>query len=30
MLLAYSKGEQDDLSARERRMLKQIVTEEFG
>jgi hypothetical protein len=29
MLLAYSKGQRDDLSAREKRMLKQLVAEEF-
>jgi mRNA-degrading endonuclease RelE of RelBE toxin-antitoxin system len=30
MLFAYSKGEKDDLSASEKRMLKQLVEEEFG
>ena|SRR5438874_10629790 len=29
MLLAYSKGERDDLSDREKRALKQLVAEEF-
>jgi mRNA-degrading endonuclease RelE of RelBE toxin-antitoxin system len=29
LLLAYSKGERDDLSAREKRILKQLVSEEF-
>lgn len=29
MLLAYSKGERDDLSAREKRTLKQLVAKEF-
>ena len=29
MLLAYSKGQRDDLSAREKRTLKQLVAEEF-
>jgi len=29
MLLAYSKGEQDDLSASEKRILKRLVAEEF-
>ncbi|HSY51589.1 MAG TPA: hypothetical protein VLC46_22495 [Thermoanaerobaculia bacterium] len=29
MLLAYSKGAQDDLSASEKRILKKLVTEEF-
>lgn len=29
MLLAYSKGAQDDLTATEKRVLKQLVTEEF-
>lgn len=29
MLLAYSKGEQDDLTAREKRILSSLVTEEF-
>ena len=29
MLLAYSKGEKDDLSQREKRVLRQLVTEEF-
>ena len=30
MLLAYSKDEADDLSAGEKRLLKQLVKEEFG
>jgi Protein of unknown function (DUF1044). len=29
MLLAYSKGQQDDLTAREKNVLKKLVTEEF-
>lgn len=29
MLLAYSKGQQDDLSASEKRILKRLVAEEF-
>ena len=29
MLLAYSKGEQDDLTPREKRLLSALVTEEF-
>src|SRR5438105_5805650 len=29
LLLAYSKGERVDLSAREKRLLKQLVAEEF-
>lgn len=29
MLLAYSKGEKEDLSASEKRVLKQFVEEEF-
>jgi hypothetical protein len=29
MLLAYSKGERDDLSAREKKILRQLVEEEF-
>ena len=29
MLLAYSKGQQDDLTSREKRLLKQLVAEEF-
>lgn len=29
MLLAYSKDEQDDLSAREKRILRRLVEEEF-
>ena len=29
MVLAYSKGERDDLSAREKRFLRQLVAEEF-
>ncbi|MBW3563357.1 MAG: type II toxin-antitoxin system RelE/ParE family toxin [Acidobacteria bacterium] len=29
MLLAYSKGERDDLSAKEKRILRQLVKEEF-
>jgi len=29
LLLAYSKGQRDDLSAREKRILKQLVWEEF-
>jgi hypothetical protein len=29
MLLAYSKGERDDLTAAEKRVLKQLVAEEF-
>jgi len=29
MLLAYSKGERDDLSVREKRFLKQLVAEEL-
>ena len=29
MLLAYSKGEKDDLSAAEKRTLKRLVEEEF-
>jgi hypothetical protein len=30
MLLAYSKGERDDLSPSQKRMLKQLIAEEFG
>ncbi len=29
MLLAYSKGQQDDLTPNEKRLLKQLITEEF-
>ena len=29
MLLAYSKGERDDLSAREKRFLRQLVAQEL-
>lgn len=29
MLLAYSKDEQDDLNARQRRVLSQLVSQEF-
>lgn len=29
MLLAYSKGERDDLSAREKKVLRQLVEKEF-
>jgi hypothetical protein len=29
MLLAYSKGQQDDLMPNEKRLLKQLITEEF-
>lgn len=29
MLLAYAKGDQDDLSASEKRVLKKLVTKEF-
>lgn len=29
MLLAYSKGERDDLTASQKRALKKLVTEEF-
>ena len=29
MLLAYSKGERDDLSASQKRILRQLVAEEF-
>jgi len=30
MLLAYSKGNRDNLSAAEKRILKRAVSEEFG
>ena len=29
MLLAYSKGQQDDLTSREKRLLSRLVAEEF-
>ena len=29
MLVAYSKGERDDLSTREKKILKKLVEEEF-
>jgi hypothetical protein len=29
MLLAYSKGQQDDLTPNEKRLLKQLIAEEF-
>jgi len=29
MLLAYSKGERDDLTASQKRALKKLITEEF-
>jgi hypothetical protein len=29
MLLAYSKGDRDDLSAREKKVLRQLISQEF-